>query len=40
LSDCGCVECFERPDLRMAGITWSTMFPDLDGLTVDLRSWF
>src|SRR6266571_1366634 len=26
LSDCGCGECFERPDLRMAGITWSTMF--------------
>jgi len=29
-----------RDDLRMAGVTYSTMFPDLDGLAVDLRSWF
>ncbi len=24
----------EPRHLRMAGITWSTMFPDVDGLTV------
>jgi FRG domain len=29
-----------RRDLRLAGITYSTMFPDLDGLAVDLRSLF
>ena len=29
-----------RADLRMIGITYSTMFPDLDGLSTDLRSWF
>jgi FRG domain len=29
-----------RFDLRMAGVTYSTMYPDLDGLAVDLRSWF
>jgi hypothetical protein len=29
-----------RTDLRMLGITYSTMFPDLDGLATDLRSWF
>jgi hypothetical protein len=29
-----------RSDLRMMGITYSTMFPDLDGLATDLRSWF
>jgi hypothetical protein len=29
-----------RVDLRMAGVTYSTMFPDLDSLATDLRSWF
>jgi hypothetical protein len=29
-----------RSDLRMAGMTYSTVFPDLDGLTVHLRSWY
>lgn len=29
-----------RSDLRMAGITQSTVFPDLDGLAMDLRAWF
>jgi len=29
-----------RADLRMAGITYATMFPDLDGLAADLRSRF
>src|SRR2546426_3918960 len=29
-----------RTDLRMIGITYATMFPDLDGLATDLRSWF
>jgi len=29
-----------RLDLRMAGITYSTVFPDLDGLAMDLRAWF
>jgi len=27
-----------RDDLRLAGLTYSTMFPDLDGLSTDLRS--